>query len=500
MSRLKNTRLWAGCLLVAVASPAAAHMMQVAYNLPVPLWMYAYGATAALVASFVVVAYFVRADSAHVAPSSTATRRTSSRTIAPPVVASLRLISVAVLALAIVSGLIGSRTADTNINMTLFWVAFVLGFTYLTAFVGDLYAFMNPWLVLCQWSARLAPALFRPRLRYPAWLGCWPALLLYMAFIWLELFGHVAPRSLSIALATYTALSIAFACVFGIEDWVRNIEFFALFLRLVAKLAPVEILPVEAGERGARYLLRRPFSALWNDRARHFSELVFVLFMLSSTAFDGVHETLPWVTLYWKHLYPMLATFIGTHDPRQYLVLVDVFYWWQWGSLVLSPFVYLAIYQFFMMLAKWVTRSGLTVTALGVAFAYSLIPIAFVYHFTHYFTLLLAEGPLLVMQLSDPFGFGWNLFHSAGLFVDGILLDAGVIWHTQVWSILVGHIVSVYVAHVQALRIFRTSREATLSQAPVLLLMVALTTIGLWILSMPISAGQVFQPNSVAPG
>jgi hypothetical protein len=374
----------------------------------------------------------------------------------------------------------------------------VLGLTYLTALVGDLYAHVNPWLVLCEWFEKLVPGAFRARCRYPLGFGYGPALCLYMAFIWLELFGHVTPYSLSVALSIYTILSFAFAWLFGAAIWIRYFEFFAIFLRMVAKLAPVDVLPHEPGERTLRYRLRRPFSALWKDPPDHFSLLLFVLFMLSSTAFDGVHDTLPWVTLFWKHIYPVLAMFVATHSARQYLVLVNAYYYWQWAALIASPFLYLAIYQFFMVAARRVTRSDLTAMRLGITFTYSLIPIAFVYHVTHYFTLLLSGAPPLISQLSDPFGFGWNLWHTSGLFIDGILLDAGAIWHTQVWLILFGHIVSVYVAHVQALRTFHTSRQATLSQAPVLLLMVALTTIGLWILSMPIAAGQVFQPG-VAP-
>jgi hypothetical protein len=47
---------------------------------------------------------------------------------------------------------------------------------------------------------------------------------------------------------------------------------------------------------------------------------------------------------------------------------------------------------------------------------------------------------------------------------------------------------------VQALRIFPGSRKALWSQLPMLVLMVAFTTAGLWILSLPIGAGQVEDP------
>ena len=63
------------------------------------------------------------------------------------------------------------------------------------------------------------------------------------------------------------------------------------------------------------------------------------------------------------------------------------------------------------------------------------------------------------------------------------------VWHTQVALILFGHIVSVYLAHVVALRVFPTRREAMLSQLPMLCLMVFFTVAGLWILALPMQSG-----------
>ena len=45
-----------------------AHSFGRLYNLPVPFWLYVYGASAALALSFVVVAYFVSVPAAARAP------------------------------------------------------------------------------------------------------------------------------------------------------------------------------------------------------------------------------------------------------------------------------------------------------------------------------------------------------------------------------------------------------------------------------------------------
>src|SRR4029077_3969530 len=99
-----------------------------------------------------------------------------------------------------------------------------------------------------------------------------------------------------------------------------------------------------------------------------------VLFMLSSTAFDGVHETLPWVQMFWKYVYPVLAWAIA----RPYVFFVGLYYNWQWLMLCLSPFVYLVIYLFFIQVTKLVTGSERSLRDLALQLTYSLIPIVLV--------------------------------------------------------------------------------------------------------------------------
>ena len=63
----------------------------------------------------------------------------------------------------------------------------------------------------------------------------------------------------------------------------------------------------------------------------------------------------------------------------------------------------------------------------------------------------------------------------------------GVVWHTQVLLIVVGHFAGACLAHMVAMRIFPTRKQVVLSQLPLLVLMVGLTVVGLWILSLPLA-------------
>lgn len=473
------------------ASPSAsAHTFGTVYNLPVPFWMYAYGATAALVVSFAIVAFFAAVPTAGTAARGVDRTTGSTARVGWQWLTLVRLLSVLMLALAIVAGFVGTQIPSANVNMTLFWIVFVLGCFYLTALCGDVYGLANPWRALCTFIELASPKAFRPRVPYPSWLAYYPSLVLYGAFIWIELFGHSQPRSLAVGLLAYTAINLAGATIVGKDAWFRHGEFFAVMFRLAGKIAPIEYVK----ETGAveRYVirLRKPVLGLLDEPPEHGSLLLFVLFMLSSTAFDGIHETLPWVNVFWKDIYPTLAAL----TKRPYLDLVGFYYYWQWAMLVMSPFVYLVIYLFFVWLAKVFAASSVPVRTLALQFAFSLVPIAFVYHITHYYTLLVSQGVNIVRLISDPFGFGWNLFGTADSIATPIVLDASGVWHTQVSLILAGHIVGVYLAHIEALRNFPNPRRAIVSQLPMLLLMVLLTTAGLWILSLPIAAGQIVQP------
>ncbi|MEW6167125.1 MAG: hypothetical protein AB1651_05455 [Pseudomonadota bacterium] len=474
----------AALLLIAATIPstAAAHSFGRVYNLPVPFWMYAYGAAAALLLSFLVVGYF---GSAPAPAGAIATRDLSGaawlralRRLRLPLL--LRALGVLLLLLCLLTGFFGTRDPYRNFNMTFFWVVFVLGFAYMTALIGDLYALMNPWRSLAELLARVWPAYLQGRMRYPPALAYWPALALYMLFIWVELFSFTRPSSLAQWLAGYTVLNLVAVWLFGAQAWFRYGEFFAVFLRLLARMAPLDYVP------GRRLRLRAPFSGLLATRAESGSLLVFVLFMLSSTAFDGLRATMPWYRLFWGDATGWLTQWLGRSPIHAYAQLRPYYLAYETLWLLLSPWLYLAVYLLFILLVKRCARSRHGIRELALAFAFPLLPIALVYHVAHYYTLILTQGVKIVSLLSDPFGRGWNLFGTAGLFRAPFLPQPATIWHTQVGLILFGHVVSVWIAHLQALRLFPTRGRALLSQLPMLALMVVFTTAGLWILAQPI--------------
>ncbi|MES2489702.1 MAG: hypothetical protein V4607_07910 [Pseudomonadota bacterium] len=460
-----------------------AHSFGRLYNLPVPFWMYAYGAAAALAVSFLLIGYFVSVGSA-VSITPSRDLRNASWVVALRrfrLMSVLKIGSLLGLLMCLLTGFFGSQNPYYNFSMTFFWIVFVLGFTYLTACVGDLYASINPWKVMADALNRVVSGFTHGRFAYPAALSHWPALLLYMAFIYIELFAHTKPFSLATILSAYTALNLLGVWLVGSAAWFRYCEFFSVFLGLIARMAPLDYAP-------GKLRLRPPFMGLLETRAENYALLLFVLFALSSTAFDGLRETLPWVNIFWADKFNILTPILGKPPVYFYAMLRPIYAIYETVCLLLSPFLYLAVYLLFIAMTKWITRSSLTVRELALRFTFSLLPIALVYNITHYYTLIYTQGVKIVSIASDPFGLGWNIFGTAYFFRAPLLPDMGSIWHTQVGLIVFGHIVSVYLAHVEALRTFETPRKALLSQLPMLGLMMLFTASGLWILAQPITS------------
>jgi len=477
-----------------IACPAAlAHSFGRVYNLPVPFWMYAWGATAALLASFLVVAYAATSLPTGQAPVAIDLTERPWVRLARKLHADrvLQALAWLPLGLCMATGLWGVDSPYGNFNLTAFWIVFVLGMTYVTAVTGDVYRLVNPWRGLADLGvttvARLrGHGVSQPPLAYPRWLGHWPAVAQYMVLIWIELFGNHTPRGLADCLIIYTLITLAGAWLFGSAVWFRQADVFAVFFRQIARMAPLQM---EDRPPGRRLSLRWPFSATADTPAQSLSLLVFVLFMLSSTAFDGLSDTLAWRRLLWSDLYNAgLKHWVGENPLAAFPKMRVIDRYWNSFWLLASPWIYLAVYLAFIALTRRLVRSALGLMELAFAFTPTLLPIALAYHFTHYYTLIQTQGVKIVQLISDPFGFGWNLFGTAHWLQRTIIPDAGTVWHVQVGLIVLGHVISVYLAHHVALRLFESRRQAAISQVPMLVLMIGLTTVGLWILSQPLAA------------
>jgi hypothetical protein len=473
---MKNLILFAVTLIAFLnsAMPVSAHAFGAMYTLPIPFWLYSFAGAAALLLSFLIIGFFINLSKPATAFPAISLHRNRVVLLLTSGNAQViyKTISFLLFLFTILSGLIGEDISAYNFNMTFFWVIFVLGFIYLTLVLGDIWRVVNPWKISIDIFERMSGSTVKGTYPYPERLGFYPAFLLYVVFIMIELSIGTTPFSLSVFLLEYTLITFFAVYLFGKETWFRCGEFFSVFFRFIGY---VSVMTKEKNN----ILLRIPFSGLIDKKASDFSMLLFILFMLSSTAFDGFRETNIWLNIYWEYLYNLSPQFFSSFG-YQFIELI---------ALLASPFIFLFFYLVTIIVMKQLVVTKLSITELALSFAFSLLPIALVYNIAHYFTLFFIQGQHIIRLISDPFGWNWNLFGTAGFSANPGILAAGTVWHTQVGLILLGHIVSVIIAHFIALRIFTDHKKALLSQIPMLVLMIIYTVIGLWILSQPIAVG-----------
>lgn len=444
------TGLW----VVMTAGPALAHGFGGRTDLPVPRWLFVFGAGTALIVSFVTLSALwtePRFEHRRTDPArwNALQRLLTSRTL-EWAIRLLGLFAFVVVTAASLRRVELTRTIGPIVVFNWFWV----GLTFAQALVGDLWATLSPFDTLGRllFPERAAP----PPRRYPKAWGAWPAALLLLGFVWVELvdpFGG-APGSVGLLILAYTLVTIAGMLVFGREDWLRGGEAFAVYLGLIARMAPV------ARDDEGRVILRPPLAGLAGVEPRP-GLLALVMVALGSTTFDGLSRTSLWV-----------SRTAGLTGPGRVLVA-------SLGLLATIGLVALA-YALAMTVAARVVRGRWHV--LAVRFAASLVPIVLAYAVAHYVSFLLIEGQLGLSRLSDPFGWGWDLFGTASWSVNLGLLSPNLIWYVQVAAIVLGHVGGVVLAHDRAIALFPRS-EAIRTQYALLGVMVLFTCAGLLILS-----------------
>jgi hypothetical protein len=122
-------------------------------------------------------------------------------------------------------------------------------------------------------------------------------------------------------------------------------------------------------------------------------------------------------------------------------------------------------------------------------FAVTLLPIALGYHFAHYLVSFMVQIKFTLSTASDPMALGWNLFGLGAIKATtgflGVPETVKTIWLTQAGVVVVSHIVSVLMGHNIATQLCRNNKDVVLIQIGLIVLMIAYTMFGLWLLASP---------------
>ena len=319
------------------------------------------------------------------------------------------------------------------------------------AALGDWYTDINPWRSLAQ-VLRIGRG---ERMSVLETLGMWPAAAVLVAFTWLELVSpdSGSPITLGTAALVYTLGLVAAMTYAGRETGLAVFDAFTPYNRLISAISPL-------GRRGDGRLVWRGWLRALTVLPSWRGLPALVVVAIGTVTYDGASATEPFRS--------------ATGDFGQTMV----------GETVLLLGCVLAVGGAYWLAAWAAARmvGGRWTTAnVAMRFAHSLVPIALAYALAHYMTLILFEGQQLIAAISDPFAVGWDLFGTADRKVDFFIAAVEPVWYAQVAVIVTGHVLGVILAHDRALGDFGT--EAVRSQYAMLVLMVALTTLGLLILA-----------------
>ena len=499
----------AGVGAATAVLPAEAHGFGERYDLPLPLSLFVIAGAVAVALSFLTAALFLRGDTlGRDYPRFNLLGFGATRWLASTwFTGALKAISVVLTGYVIVGALIGTERAPLNPAPAALYVAFWVGLSFLTALFGNLWALVNPWKVAWEYAEALTRAIApRQRLslqkRYPTSWGPWPAVLVFLGFAILETVAADAagPRALGWILVLYTGYNFVGMYRYGRDVWLRNAEGFTVVYGFMARFSITE---VRAPKRGCarcssaglcssgeehcvdcyechsaapveqrEFNLRPPCVGLNRTGVVTLTVVAHVILLLSTVSFDGLSATPEWLLFSTQFLlqFPVYGGYIANLIGVLGLPLV-------FGILFGATC---------MMMGALSGHSEPNTGQLLRRFTFSLLPIALAYHFAHFLGFLLINGQRFIVLASDPFGWGWDLFGTAAATINIGILSPVFIWYFSISAIVVGHIAGVYLAHVQAMRIYPERRAALLSQMPMLALMVCYTCASLWIISRPI--------------
>lgn len=438
-------------LVLALPDPASAHGIGGVTDLPIPGWLFAWGATAVLILSFVALGVLwpkPRLESMGRRFAFTLPR------FAEPLAA---VVGLAVTAVVVVSALAGTTEAGSNLAPTFVWVAFWVAVPLATVILGDFYTALDPWRTIARLAGAAnralgrAPRTFAP---YPERIGRWPAAVGLVVIGWMELVwkSRTDPRALGLVILGYGAIQLAGMARYGIVAWRRNADPFAVYTHVLSHASPVVV-------EDRRVSLRAPLSGLPSLAAGAGTVAVLVA-LIGTTSYDGLSRGTLWTKV--------------VHDPTNQLVGTI--------GLALALALVAGVYRIGVSGMMRLSR-GAEGAALGARFAHTLVPIAVAYVVAHYFSLVATQGQALAPLASDPLGNGANIFGTASVTVNYALLSAGTIWAVQVIALVSGHVGGLLLAHDRALTTYDDHRRAMRSQRYMLVVMVGFTSLGLWLLS-----------------
>ena len=347
-----------------------------------------------------------------------------------------KLFGIIILFLLVAPGIFGNESSKTSVAPLILWVFLWIGVPVLGLLFGDIYSKFNPLNLFSLKSDKPESVYF--------------ACILFIGLTWFELVWSRPGNPLNIAVVLITL----FVCVnllrYFLKKSLIEVDPLLLLHYLYSKL---------------KLFNSKPYFRSLLDNIGNLAKLrgieYFVLLMIGTVTYDGLRET-----TFWYNQFGSRTDDMG-FSTMMFLIM-------NLGTIL--------FYRFACFFAIKVSGSDLELNHVSNLFGHTMLPIAFAYHVTHYLTLLLFESQTFFYRFNDPIGIGMNILNvqepTINYFVEPL-----VIWGIQVAVTLLGHMLSVVLAHDLAVKLFG-HQQSDKTQYIFLFITVALTLQALFVLSV----------------
>ncbi len=429
--------------------------------------------------------------------------------------------------LIIATGLFGVQSGGRNLAPVLTWTIWWALIIFDIVLLGRMWCLVCPWYALSTWLRRLTfwrrqQEPFSLNLKWPRWLSnIYLAVFLFVLLTWLELGFDVTANPLATAVLALimTALVLMPALVFEKMSFCRYGCMIGRICGLYSMFAPVEVRPRETAvctacktrdcrlgnERGypcptsldvgrmqentyctvctecvkscpsdnVAFNLRSFGADLLKPLQPKPDEALMALVLLSLTSFHGLTMTPAWFRI---------------TDALQLALKTDYLTAFSLGmaGILLIPTIFFGLFS--ILAARLVGQP--TGSDLGNSthpfwhYAYALIPVALFYHLAHNAHHLAMEGAAIMPVLSDPFGWGWDLFGTASWEVVPLLSEMTISW-VQLALLSVGHFYGLRICLGISRRRHARKPQAFGAMAIYSLALWVFTLCNLWLLTQP---------------
>ena len=347
-----------------------------------------------------------------------------------------KLFGIIILFLLVAPGIFGNESSKTSIAPLILWVFLWIGVPVLGLLFGDIYSKFNPLNLFSLKSDKPESVYF--------------ACILFIGLTWFELVWRKPGNPLNIAIVLITLFICVNLLRYFLKKSLIEVDPLLLLHYLYSKL---------------KLFNSRPYFRSLLDNIGNLAKLrgieYFVLLMIGTVTYDGLRET-----TFWYNQFGSRTDDMG-FSTMMFLIM-------NLGTIL--------FYRFACFFAIKVGGSDLELNHVSNLFGHTMLPIAFAYHVTHYLTLLLFESQTFFYRFNDPIGIGMNVLNVEEPTIN-YFIEPLVIWGIQVAVTLLGHMLSVVLAHDLAVKLFG-HQQSDKTQYIFLFITVALTLQALFVLSV----------------